>query len=284
MDAQQLIDRLEEHAAEVPVGPPPLALMRTRARRQRQGRMAVVAAAAAVAAIGVGVAWPGGWGSGSDAQTSVASDGPADPDSPPDGYRYVGAGDVVAAVPESWGTNRTDCGTPVEDTVVIDQGVTCMALVPRPADVDSLTVLTGSAAGDTQDWEHVDVAGEPALRSQITDEDGRVIQSVLVSGRNVMFVAESSSADGADVVDGILDSLTVLREHTTVPAFQDLAFRRGGDPMVEEYAARLADLGLRTQVSERNGKGFDAGTVLDVTPGVGSVVSPGDTVRVVVAR
>ena len=286
MDEQQLIDRLEEHAAEVPVGPPPLASMRTRARRQRQGRVAVLASVAVVAAIGVGVAWPGGWGPGPDSPTTVASEGAADPDTPPDGYRYVGAGSVVAAVPESWGTNKTNCGTPVKDTVVIDQGVTCLMLVERPADVDSLTVNPqGKLELDTSGWLEAEVGGEPALRSPVSRlDDGTVRQSVILPGADVSFVAESSSADGEAVVDSLLDSLTVLRDHTTVPVFQDLGYDQDPAPMSDSYVARLAELGLSSDVVTRDGGGLDAGTVLEVTPAVGTVVAPGDTVRVVTAR
>ena len=161
MDAQQLMDRLEERAAEIPVGPPPLGLMRTRARRRRQGRMAVLASAAAVAAIAAGLTWQGIGGAGDDSRTPVASEGPSDPDLPPDGYRYVGVGDLVAAVPQSWTRNETNCGTPTADTVIIDPGPTCMMLVPRPADVDSLKVLTGLARRIAPDATAVAV-GAPA--------------------------------------------------------------------------------------------------------------------------
>ncbi len=284
MDAQQLIDRLEERAAEVPVGPPPIGLMRTRARRRRQGRVAVLASAAAVAAIAAGLAWPGTGGAGGDSRTPVASEAPGDPDLPPDGYRYVGVGDVVAAVPERWGTNQVDCGTPVADTVVIDQGVTCLALVPRPADVDSLTIRSSFGVGDTAGWTDVEVGGEPALLSPVQVQGDVTRQTVLVPSAQTLFEAESSSADAATVVSRLLDSLTLLRDHTTVPGFQDLAFQRGGRPMMDDYVDRLSRLGLTAKISERNGNGFGSGTVLEVAPGVGSVVAPGDVVRVVAAR
>ncbi|WP_296605333.1 PASTA domain-containing protein [Nocardioides sp.] len=286
MDAQQLMDRLEERAAEIPVGPPPIGLMRARARRRRQGRVAVLASAAAMAAIAAGLAWQGTGGSDDGSRTPIASEGPSDFDSLADGYTYVGAGDVVAAVPQGWTRNETNCGTPTADTVIIDPGPTCLMLVPRPADVDSLTVLTGRtpvnvAAG----WEQTEVAGEPALRSRVIVTDGVARQSVLLTAREVMFVAESSSADGVDVVDGILDSLTLLRDHTTVPGIGDIATRRGGnETMAAAYARRLRGLGLQVEVSTGKGGGLDQGTVLEVTPSVGSVVAPGDTIRVVAAR
>jgi len=284
MDAQQLIDRLEERATEIPVGPPPVALMRARARRHRQGRVAILASAAAVAAIAGGLAWQGGGGADDGSRTPNASDAPADPDTPADGFRYVGIGDVVAAVPQDWATNKTDCGTPQADTVVIDQGVTCLALVPRPADVDSLAIQPTFDGLDTAGWTRIEVAGQEALRSPVSRQDGVVRQTVVVPDRDVSFVAESSSADGASVVADLLDGITLLREHTTVPAFQDLGYDADPAPMVDAYVDRLAELGVAAEVAQRNGRGLDAGTVLGTDPAVGSVVAPGDTVRVVVAR
>jgi hypothetical protein len=285
MDAQQLMDRLEERAAEIPVGPPPIGLMRTRARRQRQGRMAVLASAAAVAAIAAGLAWQGTGGADGGSGTPIASEGPSDPDLPPDGYQYVGVGDLVAAVPQSWTRNETNCGTPTVDTVIIDPGPTCLMLVPRPVDVDSLTINPGLVDFDTNGYAEVAVGDEVALRSPIRRlDDGTFWQSVILPDADVSFVAESSSADGKAVVGDLLDHLTVLREHTTVPGFQDLGLEPGSGRMVDAYVRRLRDLGLQAEVSTGKGGGLDAGTVLEVAPAVGSVVAPGDTIRVVAAR
>lgn len=285
MDAQQLMDRLEERAAEIPVGPPPVGLMRARARRHRQGRVAVLASAAAVAAIAAGLAWQGTGGADDGSRTPIASEGPSDPDLPPDGYQYVGVGDVVAAVPQGWTRNETNCGTPTADTVIIDPGPTCLMLVPRPADVDSLTINPVLVDVDTNGYAEAAVGDEVALRSPIRRlDDGTFWQSVILPDANVSFVAESSSADGKAVVGDLLDHLTVLREHTTVPGFQDLGLESGSGRMVDAYVRRLQDLGLQAEVTTGKGGGLDAGTVLEVTPSVGSVVAPGDTIRVVAAR
>lgn len=285
MDAQQLIDRLEQRAAEIPVGPPPLELMRTRARRRRQGRVAVLASAAAVAAIAAGLAWQADGGATDGSRPSVASEAPGDPDAPPQGYRYVGVGNLVAAVPQGWATNETNCGTPIADTVVIDLGPTCRMLVPRPADVDSLTVDPDFVDVDTNGYAEVEVGGEKALRSPVRRlDDGTFWQSLIVLDADVSFVAESSSADGEAVVDGILDTVTLLTEHVTVPGFQDFAYGGGPGSMADAYVRHLERLGLLAEVVTRHQDGLDAGTVLDTMPSVGSVVAPGDTIRVVAAR
>lgn len=54
--------------------------------------------------------------------------------------------------------------------------------------------------------------------------------------------------------------------------------------MVDAHVVRLAGLGLSAEIVEGNGRSLDVGTVLEVEPGVGAVVAPGDAVRVVVAR
>src|SRR6478735_1435860 len=74
---------------------------------------------------------------------------------------------AVIAVPESWGTNDTKCGTPQEDTVVIDQGYICQALIPRPVNVESVTVRWSDAPEGSEDWTEFEVDGFPALRSPV---------------------------------------------------------------------------------------------------------------------
>jgi hypothetical protein len=260
MDQQQLSNRLEDRVADVPVGAPPIDAMRSAVRRRRS-RMTVLGAAAAVAVIAAGgVAWQ--QVDNADPRPPIASDQPADPDAPPEGYRYVGIGSAVIAVPETWGSNETECGTPQEDTVVIDQGFICQALIPRPADVDSVRVepiLDGRPIGE------------------VTTVGGVTSGSVDVPGQGVRFIAESSSADGKAVVEELLASVTTLKDHVTVPGFQDSMLDK------DAYVADLEGLGLSVEIVTEN-SGLERGTVLSADPAVGSVVSPGDTVTVTVAR
>lgn len=283
MDQQQLSDRLEERVADVPVGAPPIDAMRSAVRRRR-GRMTVLGAAAAVAVIAAGgIAWqqlddPA-------PQPPVAADPPADPDAPPAGYRYVGIGDVVIAVPETWGTNEIECSTPQEDTVVIDQAVTCLALVPRPADVESVSIQTygtNIGGGIAPRGGHID--GERAYWTPVVTEDGLTSGAVTLRDGKITFVAESSSEDGRTIVEDLLAGITILENHTTVPGFEDIALRRGptpAPPMIDTYTTMLENLGLAVEVV--TGKSGLKGTVLSTDPAVGSVVAPGDTVTVTVA-
>ncbi|WP_243059601.1 PASTA domain-containing protein [Nocardioides sp. SR21] len=264
---------LEERVADIPVGAPPIDAMRSAVRRRRS-RMTALGAAAAVAVIAAGgVAWqqldePA-------ARPPVASDPPADPDAPPEGSRYVGYGPAVIAVPEAWGTNDTECGTPQEDTVVIDQGAICLALIPRPADVESVEVRPGETFEDTSAWTSAEIDGEEALRSPVETADGLTSGSVYLPELGVTFVAQSSSADGEAIVENLLAGVTILEEHTTVPGFALLE--------VDAYAAELQELGLAVEIVTDEGR-TKGGWVLSTDPAVGSVVAPGDTITVTVAR
>lgn len=275
----QLSTLLEERAADVPVGAPPIDAMRASVRRRRS-RMTVLGAAAAVTVIAAGgVAWQA---VDADPQPPVASDAP-DPDLPPAGHRYVGIGTAVIAVPEEWGTNETECGTPMEDTLVINVGVTCAALVMRPDDVDSVRVEPYYEGADFSTWVERAIDGEPALWSPVGTEGGVTSGSVYVPSQQATFVAESSSADAQLVVNDLLTSITMLQEHTTIPAFELLAWDTDPRPAVETYTQLLQELGLAVEVVEKKSP-LKSGDVLATDPAVGSVVSSGDTVTVTVAR
>lgn len=280
MDEQQLIDRLEERVADVPVGVVPIDAMRTTARRRR-GRLAVLAAAAAVAVISAGaVAWQT---IDTDPATPVATDPPADPDAPPAGHRYVGIGSAVIAVPEDWGTNETECGTPVEDTVMIDVGMTCLALIPRPADVESVEVRPLYPEENVAGWTEDEIDGEQALWSPVLVDRGIASGSIYLPKQGVVFVAQSSSAQPKAVVSDLLAGVTILEEHFTVPGYQHLAYDEDPASAVETYTEGLRQLGLAVGVVEEASE-LESGTVIATEPAVGSVVAPGDTVRVTVAR
>lgn len=278
MDQQQLIDRLDARVADIAVGPPPTAEMRTCVRRRR-GRRTVLAAAAAVAVI---VAVSAGWQLADDGvgSPSVATEVPADPDAPPAGHRYVGIGSAVIAVPETWSTNEAACGMPQADTVLIDQGVICGAFVPLLEGVDSLEVRRGVLNARYARWAERDVDGEATYWSPVDTEGEVASASVAVPEQDVVFTARSSSPGAARVVSDLLATLTILHEHTTVPGFEDLDYDPA--PAIEGYTARLGELGLKVEVVEQ-GSDLSRGTVLATDPAVGSVVAPGTTVRVTVS-
>ena len=277
MDQQQLSDRLEDRVADLPVGAPPLDAMRSAVRRRRS-RLTVLGAAAVVVLVAGGLVIQAA-DTSPDPRPPVVADPPAEVDEPPAGHRYVGIGAAVVAVPDEWGTNETECGTPQEDTVIIDQGVICLALFPRPKNVDSVDVRPYYDGLDLDDWVERDVDGERVLWSPVSTEGGVVTASVYVPSQQVTFVAASSSAGAEEVVESLRGSVAILENHTTLPGFQ----LDGIVPRLERYRVELERLGLSIEVNEKSSQ-LDVGTVLATDPAVGSVVTPGDTVRVTVAR
>lgn len=283
MDQQQLSDRLEDRVADVPVGAAPIDAMRSAVRRRRS-RMTVLAAATAVVLVVGGGLVIQTLDTSSDPQPPVAADPPADSDLPPDGYRYVGIGAAVVAVPETWGTNEIECGTPVKDTAVIDLGAICAMLVPRPVDVDSVEVRAAFEDVDVaRGFSEIDIDGIRAYWSPVESEGGVASASVYVPAYDAIFLAQSSSADAVAAVERMLDGITVLERHTTVPGFNDLAYDQDPAPATQSYIARLDGLRLTAELIEKASP-MEAGTVLATEPGVGSVVAPGDTITVTVAR
>jgi hypothetical protein len=287
MNDDNLTDLLEARAADVPVGPAPLADMhRAASRRRRSYAVALAAAAAVVVGVGAVAVWPDG--SGSDRGTQVATDSPSDPassDVPPAGFRWVGIGQAAIAVPEDWPDNATRCGTPAQDTVVIDQGVVplCMALYPEG--VTSVEVRGKGGMDDVSGWSPLEVDGEEALRSPAieteTFEGGSIYAATLyLVERDVMFAAESSVSQEA--ADEVLTRVAILDALVAVPGISEANYggeqRRAG----ENYVRTLEEAGLTAEVVTKR-SGTSAGFVMGVSPTPGTVVEPGSVVTVTVA-
>ncbi|MEN8707434.1 MAG: PASTA domain-containing protein [Nocardioides marinisabuli] len=232
----------------------------------------------------------------------VASGETGDP--VPEGYRWVGDGGVLVAVPDWWTTGDTECLLPVEDTVHVETGAVtdCASTVPpAPTEVSSLAVVDLGSAHGSRLLEGLsvdgDVGGEPVLSGR---ECGwlapRVCRTVLaVPSRGVAFAVHV--ADPGDV------DLTVLRGSlrlqpegwTTVP----LALGPGRTPVwgdrpatTRSYAALLRRTGLRVRVvpgppadaaETTSGVVLPRGTLLGIEPGPGSPVEEGGTVVLTVA-
>ncbi|WP_341924596.1 PASTA domain-containing protein [Nocardioides psychrotolerans] len=287
-----LTEMLERSAADVPVGPPPLTAMHRTARRRRSYAVGLAAAAAVVVAAGSVALWPG-----SDVATRdlapTASDSPsASPseqtsvEAPPTGSRWVGMGQAVVAVPESWGTNATRCGTPTRDTVIVDEGVVETCAIAYPADTTSVHVRPRNGVDRVDTWTPIEIDGEQALRSP--DERSRgfgtryYAASVFLPERDVVFAASSSVS--AHAVDDVLATITILDTLVAVPGFSSENYEFDDQSKAREsYVRSLQAAGLRVEVvvDERMSSGIP-GFVLSASPVPGTVVEPGSTVTVTV--
>ncbi|MDT0200958.1 PASTA domain-containing protein [Nocardioides sp. AE5] len=295
MSEEKLEQLLAQSADRVPVGEPPLAAMLADARRSTRRRRLGVAlgSAAAVVAVTLGASVLPGLVSGHDPEPSVpdptgAASG-TDESLPGPGMRLVGIADVVVEVPEEWGTNETHCGTPMADTVVVDEGVIGLCAVLRQPEVTSVHLSAGRAPVEF----HPDVDAEVdgvAVRRESTS-CGDAFHGVLTCAstlyfpqREVYVRAESSSESEPEArreVEEALARVHVLADRVAVPGWRSLTFDEQGDG-ADAYLALLADLGLEAEVVEESHPGMPPGFVLGASPDSGTVVEPGSTVTVTV--
>jgi hypothetical protein len=277
---QSLTDLLESRAADVPVGPPPLAEIHRGARRRRSYGVLVVAAAAA-ATIGVVALWPGPSDPGRDS-TPVATDAPS-PDVPPAGFRWVGMDGVAVAVPREWGTNATRCGTPMRDTAIVDVGAVDACIQTYPAGVTAVTVRGPNDLDELLAWQPLEVDGEPALRSASSGSetyDGREVFTARVhlTEQDVVFEAWATAAQEA--VDEVLSQIVVLDSLVAVPGISPANNRRDQTRAGERYVRALQEAGLVAEVVPERTRDIPPGFVLEASPAPGTVVEPGSVVTV----
>jgi len=281
VELPDLLDRLADRVD--PAVPPIDDMLRTAGRvRRRRATLTLAGAVVAVGLVGVGVPLVSGLGSG-DPGPSVAS-GPTGAREPvPDGMHLVAIGHAAIAVPDSWGTNVMRCGTPTQDTVVIDVGAVELCGFLTPQTFDSVWLEHGGPAqADYQAQTHYEIDGVPAERSKTTCQTvGNGAQActgtVHVPAEDAYFTATSATADG---VDRILDRVRMLDGQVGVPGFQEADLQDDQSRAQETYVESLRALGLEPKVVLESHPGMQPGFVLGVEPGAGTVVEPGSTVTV----
>jgi hypothetical protein len=224
---------------------------------------------------------------GPDREATPARPQPvASPDvSRPPGTRLVGLGHVAVAVPKQWATNRTHCGTPQKDTVVIDQPVVELCAAPRPRGVDSATIA-GGRPHDGVPASPSQISGVTVRRTPTTCTEKNFGPGVLCTGsiyvpsENVSIVVASSRRP---VVERLLEDVYVMPARTAVPGFM-LYSVRAQEKSGQRYVRALRELGLQPEVRLTGDSGWPSGFVSGVSPGVGTMVRPGETVTVEVSR
>ena len=202
----------------------------------------------------------------------------------PQEVRIVGLGHVALPVPADWATNRTRCGTPQRDTVVVDQPVVETCAVPRPDGVESVTLTLGRPFGFQAD-EMTEVSGVPAERQETrcSKEFGPGLVcagAVYVPSEEVSVVAESST--GPNEVDRLLAEVAVLRQRVGVPGYMTVS-TRAQEESGERYQQVLSRLGLASRVRYSHSSSWPSGFVVGVSPAPGTMIRNGSTVRVTVA-
>ena len=224
---------------------------------------------------------------------------------PPEGTRWVGYEQVVVAVPEWWTTGETQCLAPVEDTVYFDNAA--VADCDDPADprtvreVSALAVLDATGGyGElvTRDMRPIgEVAGHEVFEREGCEEwfPGVCRRMFAVPSKGVVFAVTIAEAGDGSYAE-IRDSLAILPDdQTTVPLATSHGWTPtwGAEPPVVEALRRtLERAGLRVEVVTAEPPDEDAagmvadvptGSLLEVSPGLGSVVHVGATVTLTVA-
>ncbi|WP_329003293.1 PASTA domain-containing protein [Kribbella sp. NBC_00709] len=277
MTETKLTDLLERSADQTPVGPPPLDALRAGAARRRHRRTAGLSAlaAAAVAAVIAG--------------TNLLPSHPptTSPTPAPIATRLVGFGHAAIAVPADWPTNQASCGTPTKDTVLIDDpsAYTYCARF-RASGVESVQLVYGIAPPQFHADETFEIDGVRAQRQRTTCSTSKYFRSntttcvstVFIPSLKVWFRADSST--NADEVGRILDRIAIVTDQTGVPSYQaDPRLSRGA-----AYADVLKELGFKPQIRPVRSPSYPAGQVLGVSPATGTMLKPGATVTVTVAK
>ncbi|MFB9315595.1 PASTA domain-containing protein [Nocardioides plantarum] len=296
MHDDRLTEMLDRAAHRNPVGAPPLAAIAAGGRRRRRTRaVGVVAAAAVVVAAGAGVAASlvSGPGSPPNAADAAASgDAPTVPTAP-SGMRLVGRGSVVVAVPEGWATQATRCDLdgPKGDAVIVVDGVLnetftegVHLVCPQPAQsagIERLMIADASpGAEDADGVERTEVDGVTAYRSEPTCSE---LEGVSTCGVSLDFPSldvglRAESTTSVEAAEKIFDRVQVLDGLVGVPG------KLRPDQGEKKYVAALEAAGLVADVVEVPAPGYAPGYLRGISPAPGTVLAPGDTVKVEVAR
>jgi hypothetical protein len=291
MNESQLTELLERVGEQTEVGPPPLDALRAGATRRRRRRATVVslATAAAVVAVVGGVSWISSPGTSPKSPAAPAASAPTGTGTGigpvPAGMRLVGIGRVAVAVPEAWPTNKENCGTPMEDTIMIDRGGMNQCQQPRPSGVESVELTEHVPWYGFHSDETIVIGGVPAKRQRTVCIDDKNRGDATCSGAvyfpslNVWIRADSS--DEASEVDRLLGKIRIVADRAGVPGFQGISPDRP-ERSAAIYVNKLRGMGLKAVIKPRPDDHVARGTIWAVSPAPGTMLSAGETVTVTV--
>jgi hypothetical protein len=280
MNEAQLTELLERAGEQTAVSPPPIDAMRAGATRRRRRRTAVFSAAGTALAVAGVIGGTTALTTGPPAPVASTT-----PSTKPVATRTVAIGAVTVTVPADWGTNEIKCGmTPERDTVIIDPSrVVLYCLAPRPDNVESVW-LARKPAVDFHADSAVTVGGLPAQRQttrcKVADEpffNSECTGAVWIPTAEVWVQAESSG-DAAEV-DRLLKQIHLAIDSLGVPGFRSAEI----DGSATKYTAELKRAGFKWRIATKQDTGVRKGSVIAVSPAVGTLLDQGATVTVTVA-
>ncbi|MET9274225.1 PASTA domain-containing protein [Kribbella sp. NPDC003557] len=205
----------------------------------------------------------------------------------PPATRLVAFGHAAIAVPAAWATNKSQCGTPKQDTVQIDDPTRAQFCQSnRPKGVESVQLTGTPPSLDYHADEAIVIDGVQAQRQRTSCLNGwqgtRVCMGAVgIPSLKVWFYAESSTS--AAEVDRILARIQILRDRSGVPSYSSL----GGpplNPIAKNYAPLLLAADLKSHYKWVTSPSYPSGTILGISPAVGTVLPVGSTVTLTLAR
>ena len=261
LDHDERVLLLRRAADGVPVGPLHTDLLVATARRRRRQRRGAALAAAAVLVVVGGTA---AVGLTRDDPSRSGDDDPVVQPAPAPETRLVGVGRLAVEVPADWPSGKVQCAGPAVSEPTVFSGVggrTCMVIEPAPY----VAIVDDRSPGGM--FVETEVGGGTVLVSaRPTTRRGLVTMVVGHEPSGYLQVATHSEAETRAIVESA----------RIVPAGQVAV------PWTSE-SIEAAGLVVEEVPVDTNGQ-YSDGYVLGTTPGGGSVVPLGSTVRVRVAR
>ncbi len=280
MNESKLSELLEQAGERTAVSPPPIDVMRSGATRRRRRRTAVWSAAGTAVAVAAVIG----------ASTALTNNGTTPVPQPPvaanpvpEGMRLVGLGHVAVAVPKEWSTNKLKCGTPTEDTVIVDPGAQGYCHLRRAAGIESVELgpLPEKPTKPNAQIDGVPVAKQPGACTDIGSLKGKKVNfcsaSVQIPSLKLTITA-AVQGEGTEPAR-MLEQIWIVPDLTGVPGFQSLEL----ETSQAKYVAALKDYGLVPTIVSKPASGMPKGAVTAVSPAPGTMVANGSTVTVTVA-
>ncbi|MBM9506206.1 hypothetical protein [Actinacidiphila acididurans] len=227
-----LTEALRSHAEHAPSAATLLDALSAKAARRRAGRRrgAVLAVTAAVvAAVGAGFVVAETSGHGGRHGTTAAHTGA-------DTMRTWTYHGLQVKAPSGWGVNALRCGTPVKDTVVIDQGPTAACAIKLPGPMPQTVTFGTLGKRADPSARKVTVDGRPATVHTERMPDGLFRTTLTVPSLDAFVDVRTRSRA---LTAAVIASARIVSVDTNGCAAHVDALRPGGAPQRSGAAAHL---------------------------------------------
>ncbi|NYG60548.1 hypothetical protein BJ980_003471 [Nocardioides daedukensis] len=216
----------------------------------------------------------------------------------PDGKQLVASGRFAFTVPQDWGMNTTECGTPSVNTVLMPVGLgERLCKFYRQPGVQTVEFGSGLSRAGIENPERVQVDGNQARREEIQCDPLEGTPGAVLCSGGLYFIDDQVTLRAASShtveatarlqVEQLLSGVSVLPDGWAgVPGLDDANNHPDGKP-TERYRDALEDLGFEVAIrtiTEGFTTGAKEGTIVEVSPAPGSVLRKGEQVTMTVTK